>query len=116
VELTVLSRDGDALRLQASGRITQDDVSQTTDPMVDLLGPEGFAGQVVLSLAEVDFIDSSGIGWLVARHKDFNRAEGKLVIHSVEPTVMEILKMLRFHQVLHVAKNERAALAAVRRK
>ena len=116
MELTVLSHDGDVLRLQTSGRITQDDVSQTTDPMIDLLGPEGFTGHVVLSLAGVDFIDSSGIGWLVARHKDFYRSGGKLVIHSVEPTVMEILKMLKFHQVLHVAKNERAALAAVQRK
>ena len=116
MELTVLSNDGDVLRLQANGRITQDDVSQALDPMTELLGPDGFARHVVLSLANVDFIDSSGIGWLVARHKDFYRAEGKLVIHSVEPAVMEVLKMLKFHQVLHVAKNEHAAQALVQRK
>jgi len=116
VKLAVISDEGDVLSLRASGRITESDVAAHPDPLRDLLGEEGFARQVVLSLEGVDSIDSSGIGWLVACHKSFRQAQGKLVVHSIDPGVMDLLKILKFHQVLHLAKDERAALAAVRRQ
>ena len=47
--------------------------------------------------------------------KHFRKDGGKLVVHSIRPVVMDILKILKFHQVLLIAKNERAALAAVKR-
>ncbi len=115
MKLTITS-DDDVLLLEADGCITQDDVSQQlNDPMRGLLGEQGFGRKVVLSLDGVEFVDSSGIGWLIASHKRFRKEGGKLVIHSVQPVVTEILKILKFHQVLVIAKNERAALAAVNR-
>ena len=116
MELAILCDDGGVLRLQAGGPITQEYVSKFPDPMRDLLGEGGFERLAVLSLSGVDYIDSSGIGWLVARHKEFRKAGGKLVVHSVESAVMEILKMMKFHTVLTLAKDERAALAAVKRQ
>ncbi|HUT09037.1 MAG TPA: STAS domain-containing protein [Thermoguttaceae bacterium] len=116
MKLAVISDDGDVLRLHASERITESDVAAHPDPMRELLGEEGFARHVVLSLEGVDSIDSSGIGWLVACHKSFRQADGKLVVHSIDSGVMDLLKILKFHQVLHLAKDERAALSAARRK
>ena len=116
MKLTITSDDGDVLLMEASGRITQGDVSQFDDPMRDLVGDDGFGRRVVLDLGNVEFVDSSGIGWLVASHKHFRKDGGKLVVHSVRPMVTEILKILKFHQVLVIAKNERAALAAVKRE
>ena len=111
MNLSMVSDDGDVLRLQAGGRITQDNLSPFSDEMGELLGADGYTRHVVLSLAEVDFIDSSGIGWLLARHKRFREANGKLVIHSVVPMVLEVLKVLRMHVVFQLADNESAALA-----
>ncbi len=116
MELAILPDDGDVLRLQAGGRITQEFVSVFPDPMRNLIGEDGFQQRAVLSLSGVDYIDSSGIGWLVARHKEFRKCGGKLVVHSVEPEVFQILKMMRFHTVLTLAKDERGALAAAKRK
>ena len=116
VKLAITSDDGDVLLLEADGCITQDNVSQQlNDPMRSLLGEQGFGRKVVLSLDGIEFVDSSGIGWLIASHKRFRKEGGKLVIHSVQPVVTEILKILKFNQVLVIAKNQRAALAAVNR-
>ena len=111
MELTVASDDGGVLRLQLAGSITQDDLWPFSDPMLELLGEEGYARKVALSLADVDFIDSSGISWLLVRHKRFRQAEGKLVIHSVPPMVAEVVKMLRLNLVFLLADDETAAAA-----
>ena len=116
MRLTITSDNDDVLLLEASGCIAQSDVSPLDDPMRDLLGERGFGRRVVLNLGGVEFVDSSGIGWLIASHKRFRKDGGKLVVHSVRPVVTEILKILKFHQVLVIAKNERAALAAVQRE
>ncbi|MHC4177472.1 MAG: STAS domain-containing protein [Planctomycetota bacterium] len=115
MNLSTVSDDGHVLRLQAAGPITQDGLSQCAgDELGDLLGAEGYARRAVLGMADVDFIDTSGIGWLLARHKRFREAGGVLVIHSVVPMVLEVLKVLRLHMVFRLAENEPAALAAVR--
>jgi len=113
MELSTVSDDGQVLRLRASGRITQDVLSPREDELGELLGAEGYARRVVLSLADVDFMDTSGISWLLARHKRFREAGGTLVIHSLLPMVLEVLKVLRLHLVFRLAENESAALASI---
>jgi anti-anti-sigma factor len=113
MNLSAVSDDGQVLRLQAAGRITQDVLSPSGDELGNLLGTGGYGRRVVLNLADVDFIDTSGISWLLARHKRFREASGKLVIHSVTPLVLGVLKVLRLHAVLLLADNESAALALV---
>jgi anti-anti-sigma factor len=114
MKLSVVSDDGDVLRLQATGRITQDDLSPSFDQMRELLGAGGYTRNVLLSLADVDFIDTSGISWLLACHKRFREGNGKLVIHSVVPMVLEVLKMLRLNLVFRLADNAAAALDLLR--
>jgi anti-anti-sigma factor len=113
MELSTVSDDGHVLRLRASGRITQEKIAPSSDELGDLLGVGGYARRVVLNLADVDFIDTSGISWLLARHKRFRQASGKLVLHSLMPMVLEVLKVLRLHRVFHLADNEPAAVALV---
>ncbi len=107
---SVVSDDGGVLRLKAAGPITSNDASPPSDPLGDLLGSAGYTQKVVLSLAEVDFIDSSGVSWLLVRHKRFREAGGELVIHSVQPMVLQVLQVLRLNLVLNLAENESAAL------
>ncbi len=111
MELTAVSDEGGLLRLSAAGRITQDDVTPHADRFGDLLGAAGYARKVVLGLTNVDYIDSSGISWLLVRHKRFREADGKLVIHSVPPMVRQVLEMLRLNLVLHLTDDEPAAVA-----
>jgi anti-anti-sigma factor len=114
MELRVLSDDGDVLRLQLAGRIVQTEERLESDTMADVLGSGGYARNVVLGLEETEFIDSSGLSWLVVRHKRFCEAGGKLVLHSIPPSVSQILMMMRLELVLNLAEDESTALELIR--
>jgi anti-anti-sigma regulatory factor len=80
----------------------------------ELLGPGVCAGQVSLSLAKLDRVETGRIGWLMAADRRFREEGGTLVVHSVWPLMMDALRFLRLDRVLHVADNEAAAWRLLR--
>ena len=114
MELRRLPDEGEVLRLEVSDRIVQGDVSPQVDPIGAMLGNLHFANSAVLSLMETEYIDTSGLWWLLACHKRFCEGGGKLVIHSVPPHVMDTLLMMRLELVLNLAEDESDALELVR--
>jgi len=115
MDLRVISDDGDVLRLGIAGRILRSDTVPSLQPLDDLLGADGYARQISLDMAETTFIDTRCLGWLLTIHKRFQEAGGKLVIHSIRPHVVDILKMMNFDQILSIAGDEAAALELLQR-
>jgi stage II sporulation protein AA (anti-sigma F factor antagonist) len=113
MELTVTSDDGNVLRLKLSGHVTQNDLAAPNDLMDEAVGVDGYARGVVLDMGEVSFIDSSGISWLLIRHKRFREAGGKLILHSIPPLVLDVLKVLRMDLVFNLTETESDALTAL---
>lgn len=109
--LTLIANDADPLRLQAAGRIMHSQFGEEPDSLRMLTGPNGYARRVLVSLEQVRYIDSAGIGWLLSSHKRFQKGGGKLVLHSVPESVMATLKVLRLDTILNIAPDETAALA-----
>ncbi len=109
MEVKLLSDDGQILRLEVVGRVVQSDSTPGLEPISKLLGEEGYRRRVILSLAETEYVDSSGLSWLLVCHKRFCQAGGRLVIHSVPPAVSETLCMMRLDHVLYLADDEAAA-------
>ena len=109
MELKVLSDDEEVLHLTVVGRNVQSESPPKVESLVGLLGPQGFARRVMLSLAETRFIDSAGLSWLVVCHKRFCQAGGKLVLHSITPEIFQLLRMMRLDLALYLADNEAAA-------
>jgi anti-anti-sigma factor len=114
MKLKRLSDDADAVRLQVLDRIINGDPSSDFSEVADLLGDRGYNGQVLLSLVETESIDSSGLSWLLECHKRFSGAGGKLVLHSIPPSVMDTMMMMRLELVLRLAEDEPAALEILR--
>jgi anti-anti-sigma factor len=114
MDLDVVSDDGNVVRLQMKGRIVQDVLAQQSEPIGQLLGPEGYRRKTLLSLAKTDFIGSSGLSWLLVAHKRFREAGGQLVLHSIPVMVRDVLKVMRLDMVLDVADNESDAAALAR--
>jgi len=96
------------------GHNVQSESPPSLQSLDELLGSERYARRVVLSLAETRFIDSSGLSWLVVCHKRFCQAGGKFVLHSLSPTIQELLKMMRLDLSLFLAEDESAALELAR--
>ena len=113
MELTVTSDGGHVLRLKLAGHVTQNDLAPPNDLMDGLLGAGGYARNVVLDMGEVSFIDSSGISWLLIRHKRFREAGGMLILHSIPPLVLDVLKVLRMDLVFNLTETEADALTVL---
>ncbi len=109
MHLSVMSDDGDVVRLQCEGEIGRVDLEDDVKALAELLG-DGFAARrALLSLEQARSIDSSGVGWLLTCHKLFDGGGGRLVCHSAPPLVEDVLELLRLPRVLHLAKDEAAA-------
>ena len=61
---------------------------------------EGGAAEVVLDLAEVDFVDSTGLGAFVALHKAAIEVGCGLRLRSPRPHILALFELTRLHRVL----------------
>ena len=66
---------------------------------------------IVLDLTEVSFLDSSGLGAVVAIVKHLS-GNGWLHLYGVTPAVMAVLKLTRMDRVLKTFDSRQAAVAA----
>lgn len=102
MDLMLLSQDGPVAHVACSGRISQADLPADSDPLKEVIGPEGYGGTVYLDLSRTKFIDSSGMAWLLEQHKAFEAAGGKMILHSPPPLVRQALELLRLHKILRI--------------
>jgi anti-sigma B factor antagonist len=59
--------------------------------------------RVILDLGELDFIDSTGLGALVAAHKRFRDADGDLVLTDVRARVAKLLELTGLDKAFTIA-------------
>jgi anti-anti-sigma factor len=111
MRLTQVSTN-EVICLDCEGEISQADFSPGQDPLPERLGPDGFRARVLINLERVEYIDSSGVSWLIVNHKRFREQGGKLVLHSVPPRVDQVFKLLKMHLVLNIQDDAQAARAA----
>lgn len=67
---------------------------------------------IALDLSEVDFIDSSGLGAIVAALKQIN-GQGDLVIVGAKPAVMNLFRLTRMDKVFRMFGAADEAVAAL---
>ena len=106
--------DGDVLRLEAVGGCVESALLPDLRRFESLLGPGGYSRKVALSLAEIPFLDTLRMSWLLIVHKRFRESGGRLVVHSLAAQLMEFLEVVRFELVLYLAEDEAAALELLR--
>ena len=74
---------------------------------------EGGPDLVVLDLSNVEFIDSSGLGAIVAAMKNLG-AERRLALAGLTPAVERVFKLTRMDSVFHVFPTLQGALDELR--
>ena len=61
--------------------------------------------RVILDLAGVDYMDSSGVGTMVEFKRYLERREGQLVLTGLRPRVRSLLEITRLDQFFTIAAN-----------
>jgi anti-sigma B factor antagonist len=109
MQLSFSERDG-VTTVAITGRIT----FSTLEPGQDPLAPQApgiYSRPVALDLSGTDYIDSTGVSWLLTAHKRCREGGGKLVLHSINPLVKQVLGVLKLDRVLQLAENAEKAHA-----
>lgn len=65
--------------------------------------------KIIIDLAEIDFIDSSGLGSLVASLRSVNKLGGDIKIASLQDPVRAIFELTRLHRVFEIFDDRDAA-------
>jgi anti-anti-sigma factor len=71
------------------------------------------ARHILVNLAAVPMVDSSGIGSLIRCHSAVSAAGGKLKVVGASNTVMQAFKVTRLDRVLDLHTDEKSALASL---
>jgi anti-sigma B factor antagonist len=111
MELTVRPVDGGAI-VEIQGRLDMVVAGQLRAAIDDVVGGDGFGGIVVLDLATTEFIDSSGLGAIVAGLKSARQRGGDLRIANIGGQVELVLGLTNLDRVLRPYPSVAEALDA----
>lgn len=73
----------------------------------------GKTDHLVLSLKDLEFMDSSGLGVILGRYKQIKSIGGKMVVCDVNPSVYRLFDMSGLFKILTIYDNERMALSGL---
>jgi anti-sigma B factor antagonist len=95
--------------LDVRGRIVLgDEIGELRDAVRNLIG-DG-KKKIILNLAEVDYIDSSGVGELVGCFTTVRNAGGELKLLNLSQKVHDILNVTKLYTVFDVRDDEFTAV------
>jgi len=102
---------GDATVVDLNGRIALGEESAGLRDLIANLLSEGHV-KILLNLAGVDYIDSSGLGALVSGVASVRRVGGEMKLVNLSSKVDDLMEVTRLYTVFDIADNEEAALAS----
>jgi anti-sigma B factor antagonist len=111
-ELNIMERQvGDITILDMSGKITIGEGSVALRSAIRRLLEEG-KKKILLNLAGVGYIDSSGIGELVSSYTAINNAGGQLKLLSLTQKLQDLLAITKLLTVFDTYDDEEDAKAS----
>jgi anti-sigma B factor antagonist len=100
---------GDVTVIDAAGRITLGEGSSAfRDTLRDLMGKD--QKKLLLNLADVTYIDSSGIGELVSGFTTVTNQGGRLKLLRLTKRVKDLLQITKLYTVFEVYDDEAEAV------
>ncbi|WJH34251.1 anti-sigma F factor antagonist [Paenibacillus aurantius] len=74
---------------------------------------KGAVSHVILSLKDLSFMDSSGLGVILGRYKLITGRGGKMVVCDVNPSVYRLFEMSGLFKIVSIQENERQAISSL---
>ena len=100
---------GDTAVLTLNGRLTRSTADLLKKEGTRLL--QGRYYQLLLNFAEVEFVDSAGLGVLIALQKRLAEQDGQLAVCNLPTAVAKTIQLVRLDHVLTIFATQNEALA-----
>ena len=105
----------DAVILDMSGRVSLGDaLADLRDTIREALA--GDQKNILLNLAEVSYIDSSGLGQLIGSYATVTNRGGQMKLLNLQKRVNDLLQITKLLTVFETYTNEEAALRSFAKK
>ena len=110
MSLEIRDRDREGvLILDLNGRLTVgDECSKFRDRMTKVIGSG--ARNIILNMAQVDYVDSTGLGALVMYYTTLQRDGGKVKLLNLTRRSIELLVMTKLTTIFEVFNDEQNAI------
>jgi anti-anti-sigma factor len=102
-------RVGDVTILDLQGRLVLDDGDTSCAEHIDLLVRQGRI-RIILNLLDVTYIDSAGVGALIAKYVSLRRRGGDLRLLSLSDRVRRVITIAHLLQVFEIFESEDLAV------
>jgi len=96
--------------LSLKGNLDASAVPDLEERVSDLI--EAGHKYLVLSLEEIDYVSSNGLGLLLATHRRLERQGGRLCLAGASDEVLHIMDVLGFTRIIRILPDVGAAVAA----
>ncbi|MFB6496774.1 anti-sigma F factor antagonist [Bacillus haynesii] len=83
----------ETLRKQVSDQLEQSDIRH-----------------IVMNLADLSFMDSSGLGVVLGRYKEIKQLGGEMIVCAISPAVKRLFDMSGLFKIIRLEQSERRAL------
>jgi anti-sigma B factor antagonist len=112
MSFTAVSREvGGVTVIDMDGRIT---LGEGSDLLRDLIGGKLGSGhkKIVMNLAGINYIDSTGLGELVAGYRQIKSQGGELKLLKLNKKVSDLLQITKLYAVFDIHSDEAQAVAS----
>ena len=108
VKLTTHQK-GEVIVVVASGKLTMGEGTSTLRTKIRELVASG-SRRIVLNMADVSYMDSSGMGELIAAHTTITTAGGEIKLLHLAKRVHDLLKLTKLYTVFEAFEDEASAV------
>jgi len=108
VKLTTHQK-GEVIIVVASGKLTMGEGASTLRTKIRELVASG-SRRIVLNMADVSYMDSSGMGELIAAHTTVTTAGGEIKLLHLAKRVHDLLKLTKLYTVFEAFEDEASAV------
>lgn len=105
-------RSGDVALIDLAGEVDAYTSARFREVMMDII--EDGISRLIVSMARVDYIDSSGLGALVGGLKRTSERDGRILIVCHQSQVRKVFEITGLEKVFPIFDTEEEALQAIR--
>ena len=95
-----LEKVGRTLVVRISGDLDLESAPAFRDKIDNVLTEYEMINKLVLNLAEVNFVDSSGLGAILGRYKKMRSRGGFMYLTEVEPSVSKVFELSGLFKII----------------
>lgn len=99
-EATVIE-EGNRVVVRPAGDVVAASVPALRSTMQGVVGKG--ARELVVDLANVEMVDSTGIGLLISAHNSLHKLGGRLAVIHVSSEILDLFRTMRIHQHFSVS-------------